>query len=1375
MIRQANSCLCAEDLRLLASGGLQNDRMEDAILHVDECSECAARIEELSQAKVLGRFVHSNPPDSFQQELECQIAIGQLVANLGDQGSNIDRDKKLSTMAAPFEQIGPYRLISTLGFGGMGTVYLAEHQRLKRRVAIKLLPRERIRHPGWLERFNREMTSVAAIEHPNVVRAMDAGEESGWHYLVMEFLEGLDLSRVSRRIGVLSVSQVCEIGRQAALGLAHVHGLGMVHRDIKPSNLFLTTAGNVKLLDLGLVLSGDDPLASDDRLTTIGHLMGTVPYMAPEQINDPRKIDGRADIYSLGATMFRLLTGRPPFDGSLNLAQAIHAVANSSPQSILDVRPDLPKAVALIVDSSLARDPDERPSSAAALAASLSSSADSESTRSLIQHVLTINQSEQEGTIDAPALPIVTQVAGPPNRPWMNWLMLAAMPLMFAAGIFITIATDRGTITIRSEVKNIQVEILQSEKSVEDLALEANEKSVTLRSGKYEVRLKGANSDGFVIKNSKITLTRGGTEIVEIIHAVDTDQAIGLPSTVTGDAGRLFQGHAMQYWLDLLHRELDPDTLGKAMEAVGTLAENENDRLVAARAVLYPTETLGGIILAPEGDPSKRFMMQLTEQFSKFWGEPGVMAVIGQLEKGNRQSFDACMFLLSNLETGYFGSSGMSDSLPQSSGKNIEVGLAFYKKFAASEVGRQWLTRLDRILQKRVTEFFDGVDIDDRQIQLRIAIRQRLMLAYVLGTDIKNDEQLKKYSRAVIRDFNEENRDLLQSNFTRYDSSQPPGSGPSVVSQSGYAKWIDLLDAWSSLQIDGVTTENRAAILKALLCLAPRWSLDDQIQLLDKVIADDPTKAADQLVRLLAISANFDFINSVFGKAYPEFGDERILQTVLDVIVQHTSIPTDAIAAMASFKLKQFQKKNRNSGLGSSGISYVFEFKLQESPIDRAMYKLLFKAIEQSDNLSGVMMAVDFFSQAEFLPIDENRIAQAAFRSWRVAWEKYQAHAEDDGVGGRISNPLAIITEQGKAIHRSWYEQPDHKAVQRILQRLPITVVLRAITKELKDCSSESAAICDFLLTDFRMEQIAGPMDVVPTIEEAQSSDSKNKEFAKFIQLPESKEVLSELDASIDIAFGRLDQAPQGESLEIRQPRELVMAQLLRHRLHLLRLQGIEIKSGESWEPWLRKIVEIQKQRNESGYSENEYDQLLDTCLLNALGALDGWDKFPVADLLNSLVYEFSTSTDRYPITGNQLFQKLLAEQPNVFRNEFLAKFISADKTASELNLFKPRSNVKWFSAARWLSEQSDANFQLQLFPEWNKSGVEKIEERWDRWVTDRLNKYDTNHDFRITRNEFPQSEGDFGKVDENQDGEISFAEYYNVRVPERYKAPRNN
>src|SRR5262249_38269469 len=178
----------------------------------------------------------------------------------------------------------------------------------------KILPPERTRDPLAVARFVREMAAVGRLEHPNVVRATDAGEEDGTHFLAMELVEGIDLGHLVRFLGPLPVPDACELIRQAALGLQYVHERQIVHRDVKPSNLMLASTGEVKILDLGLALLQGD--FADEELTGSGQLLGTAAYMAPEQWHDTHAVDVRADVYGLGCALYKLLAGKAPFSGS---------------------------------------------------------------------------------------------------------------------------------------------------------------------------------------------------------------------------------------------------------------------------------------------------------------------------------------------------------------------------------------------------------------------------------------------------------------------------------------------------------------------------------------------------------------------------------------------------------------------------------------------------------------------------------------------------------------------------------------------------------------------------------------------------------------------------------------------------------------------------------------------------------------------------------------------------------------------------------------------------------------------------------------------------------------------------------------------------
>src|SRR3990172_2359075 len=222
---------------------------------------------------------------------------------------------KVKTKKDFFQILKKNQLLRVCGGGGVGVVFKAEQPEV-RTVAIKVLHRSLLSKPRAVSRFMREMRLAAVLNHPNLVVAYDADQIRETRYLVMEYVAGKSLKYYSQKQGRLPISWSCECIRQAALGLAHVHERGLVHRDVKPSNLLvisdsLSKRPRIKILDVGLsrfVSEADE----DDGLTKAGQILGTMDYMAPEQIKDARTADIRADIYSLGTTLFQLLTGSPP-------------------------------------------------------------------------------------------------------------------------------------------------------------------------------------------------------------------------------------------------------------------------------------------------------------------------------------------------------------------------------------------------------------------------------------------------------------------------------------------------------------------------------------------------------------------------------------------------------------------------------------------------------------------------------------------------------------------------------------------------------------------------------------------------------------------------------------------------------------------------------------------------------------------------------------------------------------------------------------------------------------------------------------------------------------------------------------------------------
>ena len=271
----------------------------------------------------------------------------------------------------PGERLGQYRLLERLGQGGMGTVYKALHVLLKRVVALKVLRAERVRDAAAVARFRREIRAAGRLAHPNIVQASDARKVKGLTFLVMEFVQGLDLAQIVARRGRLAVADASEVVRQAAVGLQHAHEHGLVHRDVKPANLMLTPQGQVKVLDLGLALLYGE-LTAAAKPGRDDYLAGTADYMAPEQILGGRTVDTRADIYALGCTLFEFLTGAAPFGSPSfgTVLEKLRAHVQTPVPAVRASRPDVGDELARVLDRFLAKDPAARfPTPAAAAAA----------------------------------------------------------------------------------------------------------------------------------------------------------------------------------------------------------------------------------------------------------------------------------------------------------------------------------------------------------------------------------------------------------------------------------------------------------------------------------------------------------------------------------------------------------------------------------------------------------------------------------------------------------------------------------------------------------------------------------------------------------------------------------------------------------------------------------------------------------------------------------------------------------------------------------------------------------------------------------------------------------------------------------------------
>ncbi len=619
------NCPTEQELRDYIIGRLGERDLEPINQHVLACTTCENTITRLEQ------------DSDTLVELLRKTDVPEVMIDPKTDGrqprGNEDRKANKAFLPELPKALGQYELLSILGHGGMGAVYLARHQSLDKKVAVKILPPLPSTNGEFVARFQREMRTAGKLDHPAIVRTTDAGEQEGFHFLVMEVIDGWNLSQIASLEGCLRVADACELIRQAAIGLAYAHEKGIVHRDIKPSNLMLDREKKVRILDFGLAQVGfwDSEYA---EITTVGQLMGTLDYMAPEQAERGGAVDYRADLYSLGATLFRLLTGRPPLAPAPDLSplEKLRLLATSKAPRLRSLIPSASQPLSEVVDALLSRNPSQRPASAIHVAESLEPFCRDADLATLLQRAAaqppredsarnirprlrrSLKQGEHEWNTEEDAKPSHFQdmnhpLGGRTRSPWRTVLvaLLTGAFSMIFAGILFILETSKGSLVITSEV-DAHIKLLRHDETGEakdlgDIVITPGAQVTRLKSGRYEIILDGP-SDAFTINNGAFSIRNGETVIATITPKLDfasgSNPPIAQPalSLATNEVANpqqnpsrppeaTYQGRTLQEWLQSLQVERDEMAITEAIQALSSLEDASNRSQVREHIIAF--------------------------------------------------------------------------------------------------------------------------------------------------------------------------------------------------------------------------------------------------------------------------------------------------------------------------------------------------------------------------------------------------------------------------------------------------------------------------------------------------------------------------------------------------------------------------------------------------------------------------------------------------------------------------------------------------------------------------------------------------------------------------------------------------------------------
>ena len=586
-----NQCPTQESLREYLLGDVdeaESSRIEDHLLSCEPCERTLALFD--SSVDTVVRYI----PLAASDISSNRPAWLDRLREQPPENSNWEEDKTNVDASMP-GLLGSYELLSCIGRGGMGVVYRARHRQLNRVVALKVLSPNLITSQSARSRFDREIQILGGLNHPGIVQAIDAGRDGRVAFLVMEYIDGVNLSKIVNHKGPLSVGESCEAIRQAAKALDAAHALGAIHRDLKPSNFMVDRGGRVKLLDFGLAHLSDQLTGSVD--TTVGRLLGTLDYMPPEQAGGIQSVDHRADIYGLGATLFFLLSGRAPHESDPDqpLIAKLKHISEGSAIRLDEIRAGVPSSLTEFIGDLLSADPSDRPESAADIAQELSRFADGNLQVRVAELAKELPPPDESNPNEMNAAEAsLAELLGDsahairpnsnPNAPWKTGTLTAVGLLGIAVVLYaitLLVHTPDGTLRIESDAPNVHVELIDDANESLPLEINKGDNRTSIEAGRYRIRFAGEH-DRLRVTPENVVLHRGKETLARITY--EKEKGPDENRRVPGDEP-LFNGDPRSVWQDRFDRDLSSESRLKAANALVALTKNDAPRLKVERIV----------------------------------------------------------------------------------------------------------------------------------------------------------------------------------------------------------------------------------------------------------------------------------------------------------------------------------------------------------------------------------------------------------------------------------------------------------------------------------------------------------------------------------------------------------------------------------------------------------------------------------------------------------------------------------------------------------------------------------------------------------------------------------------------------------------------